>query len=149
MPVIRRTTGKGLDGLIQYVQDMENEKVLVGVTKSTNGGRNAVIAMTHEFGSPVKNIPERSFLRSTLLENGDEYARLLANEIPNAIQSGVLSSAEAYGRLGLKVSNDVKLKLASGDFAPLSQRTIDRKGSSKPLIDTGELRQSITWELKE
>jgi hypothetical protein len=31
----------------------------------------------------------------------------------------------------------------------LKQSTIDRKGSSKPLIDTGELRNSISYEVKK
>ena len=30
---------------------------------------------------------------------------------------------------------------------PLAESTIRRKGSSNPLIDTGQLRSSITWQV--
>lgn len=148
MTIIRNTNGAGLERLKGFITDLTNEKVVVGVTSGTNGVRgNALIAMVHEFGSPSKGIPERSFLRSTVLEQADKYAKIIAETIPQAINGG-MSEHDAYSRLGTVAMNDVKMKIASGEFAPLSQKTIDRKGSSKPLIDTGALRQSITFEVR-
>ena len=57
--------------------------------------------------------------------------------------------AQVYEKIGLVASNDVKEYFVMGDFEPLKQKTIDRKGSSKPLIDTSELRNSITWEVRK
>lgn len=151
MPILKSTNGKGLQRLQDFLEAMGDSKVYVGVNKDTNGrGKgevgNALIAFVHEFGIGV---PERSFLRSTIIENAEKYRKIQVDNILPAIASGTLTADEAYRRLGLVVSNDVKLKMANGNFTPLNQKTIDRKGSSKPLIDTGELRQSITYEVRD
>jgi len=146
--IINDTRGQGLQRLISTLRDMGRKKVYVGVTKSTNGSRgNALIAMVHEFGSPSKNIPARSFLRSTVLEQADKYAQIIGETIPNAVASG-MSIEDAYAGLGTVAMNDVKRKIANGPFAPLKDTTVKRKGSSKPLIDDGDLRKSIKYEVR-
>ncbi|WP_252715295.1 hypothetical protein [Acinetobacter junii] len=49
--------------------------------------------------------------------------------------------------LGMQAAADVQMYMVNGKFAPLKAKTIKRKGSSKPLIDTGQLRQSITYKV--
>lgn len=150
MPILKNTNGKGLQKIEAFLKDMQGHKLYVGVTKSSNsrpkdGASNALIAYVHEFGVGV---PERSFLRSTVLEQAQKYVKIQRDNIIPAIKSGVMTAEEAYRRLGIVASNDVKLKITNGPFTALDQKTIDRKGSSKPLIDTGELRQSITYEVR-
>lgn len=148
MTVTRRTTGTGIAGLLEHIAKLAEGKCLVGVPKATNGNgnrSNAYIAMIHEFG--LGHNPERSFLRSTMNEQHAKYADLLANTIPQAIANG-MTAYDAYARLGTVASNDVKLKIVNGTFTPLSAKTIARKKSSKPLIDTGMLRQSISYEVR-
>ena len=143
--IIKNTNGKGLAKLMTYLKELNKERVYVGVPRSSNGIRgNAMIAMVHEFGI---NVPERSFLRSTVLEQADKYARIFATNIPDAIKNGT-PAYEAYSKLGTIAMNDVRLKIASGEFAALAPATIKRKKSSKPLIDTGNLRQSINYEIR-
>jgi hypothetical protein len=47
----------------------------------------------------------------------------------------------------MQAAADVQAYMVNGKFAPLKAKTIKRKGSSKPLIDTGQLRQSITYRV--
>lgn len=144
--IIKNTQGKGLEALKEHIGELVKERVFVGVPRSSNGARgNALIGMVHEFG--LGNNPERSWLRSTMTEQSSKYAKLIAETIPESIKSG-MSAYDAYSRLGTLAVNDVKIKLASGEFVALKQATIDRKGSSKPLIDTGNLRQSINYEIR-
>ena len=150
MPILKDTKGNGLHKLEAFLKGMQGHKLYVGVTKSSNsrgkdGKSNALIAYVHEFGIGV---PERSFLRSTVLEQAKKYAQIQRDNIIPAIKSGTMTADEAYRRLGIVASNDVKAKMVNGPFTPLKQQTVDRKGSSKPLIDTGELRQSITYEVR-
>jgi hypothetical protein len=55
------------------------------------------------------------------------------------------------GQLGALAAGEVKREFTTADFAPLKQSTIDArkrkfgKASSRPLVATGNLRQSITW----
>ena len=146
--ILKNTAREGLQKLIKHIDSLKKQDVYVGVTASSNGMRgNALIAMVMEYGSPVNKIPARSFLVSTIVENGDKYAKIIAETIPQAIKNG-MSKEDAYARLGTMAMNDVKLKIVNGPFTPLKDATVKRKGSSKPLVDTGALRQSITWEVR-
>lgn len=151
MTIIRNTNGAGLESLKNYIGDLTQKHIVVGVTPEHNarpdGGSNAMLGAIHEFGVPSKNIAERSWLRSTIVENGAEYSKALAEGIPNAIARGIDADV-AYNTLGEKASGDVKFKIANGSFTPLKQKTIDRKGSSKPLIDKGHFRLSISHEVR-
>lgn len=151
--IIRNTATKKLGEIVGLLKDLEKAKVVVGVTAATNGRdgglSNAMIAAVHEFGSPAQGIPERSFLRSTVTENADKYAKMEAEKVKEAIASGRMSTYDAYSVIGNEAMNDVKLKIANGPFKALDEKTVERKGSSKPLIDTGALRQAITFEVRE
>lgn len=63
--ILKNTAREGLQKLIKYIDSLKKQDVYVGVTASSNGMRgNALIAMVHEYGSPVNKIPARSFLVS-------------------------------------------------------------------------------------
>ena len=107
----------------------------------------ADLAIEHEFGSDDGRIPERSFLRSSLIENRETYKKYLAMLLRQAIQ-GQIMITDVYNRLGAISAGGVQQKILDGPFKPLKEATIKRKGSSKPLIDKGQLLQSITWDVK-
>lgn len=137
--------------LQNYLDELNKSKVYVGVTKDKNQrekgeATNALIAYVHEFGIGV---PERSFMRSTIIENAQKYQKINRDNILPAIRSGTLTAEECYRRLGTIAQSDMQQKIVNGSFKPLKEETIKRKGSTKPLIDTGALRQSITYEVKD
>lgn len=149
--IIKDTNLKGLRALIQNIKDAGKPKVLVGVPASKNapreGGINmAGLAAVHEFGIGV---PERSFLRSAIIENQGQISDLVAQGVKSYLNQGKQIDLMFYDRIGLFASNLVKDKIAKGPFKPLKDATIKRKGSSLPLVDTGQLRQSISWEVRE
>ncbi|EFA29062.1 conserved hypothetical protein, partial [Haemophilus influenzae HK1212] len=43
---------------------------------------------------------------------------------------------------------DVQLNIARGNWVANAKSTIKQKGSSKPLIDTGKMRQSVKGIVK-
>lgn len=106
---------------------------------------NAEIALVHEFGSPAAGIPERSFLRSTIDAHRARYTAAIKK-----IAAQVLKGKDTYtamNLLGMSAAADVKRTIQQGVAPPLQPETIARKGSSKPLIDTGQLITSVTWRL--
>jgi phage gpG-like protein len=154
--VVRVTvTGGDLPGLKALAQRMKeaSRSVLVGVPagefeESPEGAvPMAMVAAVHEFGCPEKNIPERSFLRGGIRRGAPKFQRLNAANL-RAIVLGGKTVAEALGQLGAVAAGEVKREFTAGTFAPNKPATIARKGSSRPLIDTGSLRQSITWQLE-
>ena len=145
-------SGAGLKALEARIREMGKKKVVVGVPAATDGVRgdglsNATIAAAHEFGVPG-HIPERSFLRTTLDENKKDATRVLVRELKADISQGDFSG-RAFAIVGEKLSGEVKRKIQSGIEPALDPETVKRKGSSKPLIDTGNLLQSITYEVRD
>lgn len=105
-----------------------------------------MIGAVHEFGSPAHGIPERSWLRSSLTESRDKFVALNKRNLVR-IMEGQMSVDQALSQLGAFAAGQAQKKIASGPFAELLARTIKRKGSSKPLNDTGNMRQSVTFEV--
>lgn len=101
------------------------------------------IAAVHEFGSRDGRIPERSFLRSTADENVRKYERLLERATERVVAGAVPEFA--FGLVGAVAVGDVQRKIAAGVPPPNAPSTMQRKGSSTPLVDTGRLRQSIDY----
>lgn len=108
----------------------------------------AQLAAVHEFGSPKRRIPERSFLRSAIDESAETLKRTAVNVARN-VAAGKLTATQAATRLGLVAQAKVQRKIVDGPFAPNAPMTVERKGSSRPLIDTGQLRQSVSFEVVE
>lgn len=118
-----------------------------GQSHADSGLTNAELAAVHEFGTIDGHIPERSFLRSTIDENAEKYHDF-AKALHLKVIEGKITTTDALGLFGARVVADVKRKLQAGIDPPLADSTVDRKGSSKPLIDTGALINSITWMLE-
>ena len=118
--------------------------VTVGVHGEA-GSRQVQIATFHELGTPGGLIPQRSFIRSTVDGRRKDIAEVQTKSL-DKIVDGKATAEDAAGIVGLWVENAIKKKITSGDPAwpPLKDATIARKGSSRPLIDTGQLRASIT-----
>lgn len=102
----------------------------------------AVIAAIHEYG--LGGMPQRSFLRSTYDENKEKIVGRASFIIRSVMDNQNISQA-TLEKLGNYVQGLVQKKIRNGSFTPNAPSTIKRKGSSKPLIDTGHLRQSIRY----
>lgn len=128
----------------------KHECVAVGILQDepiTSGFTLAELAAVHEYGSKDGRIPERSFIRSTVDKNQKRYQKLLP-KLGKKILEQKLSAKQAMTQLGEVVSGDMKETINAGIEPGLKPTTIKRKGSSKPLIDTGRLKGSITHEVR-
>ena len=105
------------------------------------------VATIHEFGAPAAGIPERSFIRRAATDKEPEVAKMSARAARDVVE-GRKTSERALDVLGTWFSAEVKKTITEQDIPPpLQSSTIERKGSSKPLVDTGQLVQSITHEV--
>ena len=118
------------------------------VTEPETGVSLALVGAVHEFGSPKMHIPERPWLRPAIRKNKNDLNRLNRINFVKMIK-GQLTSDQALEQLGVMAVGKVQEYIEQGDFAPLSEATIRGKGSSKPLIDSGQMRQNVTYEIGE
>ena len=138
-----KKTLKRLDKLVDTMK--EKGSVKVGVPKGSNpypDGTSVIdVAITHEFGYEPLNIPQRSFIRSTLNRKRKEY-RDLFKKLSKQLFNARINKQKALGLLGTQVQNDVREKITKIKTPKLKKR----KGN--PLIDTGHLRQSIVYKVE-
>jgi len=132
---------------------MDRFAVLVGIFEAEGGkphGDDALtvleVAAVHEFGS--ETVPERSFLRGWFDEN-IERAREALRVLMVQVVEGRLRPETALNRFGLWLQAEIQKRIAEGIPPPLAEITIERKGSSVPLIDKGQLRSSVTFKVEK
>lgn len=90
------------------------------------------------------NIPARPFLRLTN-ENNIRLWSDLATQKAYQAAMGQINIDDYFNIVGKRIENDIKDKitqLMNPSNAPL---TVERKGKNDPLMDTGKLRDSITY----
>lgn len=147
--VVQDTNLAGLTALAKRLDTM-GQRVMVGVpasAKEADGTPIALIAAVHEFGSPKLGIPERSFLRAGIQKNRQQFTRLNFTSL-RRVANANLTIREALDLLGLYAASAVKREIVEGNFKPNAPATIKAKGSDKPLIDSGAMRQAITWTVE-
>ncbi len=154
MTVIDRDLGYAR--IMRSIPELDGVHVLVGVFADDDredpvegtgsDATNADVAIFNEFGTS-NGVPERSFLRSTVDAKQDKYAKVLADGVGRHLD-GKVSIDKALDLLGLVAVGDVQTTIRDLDTPENTEATIARKGSSNPLIDTGQLRQAIAHEVR-
>jgi hypothetical protein len=143
--------------LVKRLGQLAQKRVKVGVLEETGGNKlhpdsNLTLielAAVHEFGSEKAGIPERSFIRSTA-ERSDVirgYQTLAAEQVREVVAGK--SANAALNEMGAYLAEKTKETIIEGRTSgpPLKQETIDRKGSSTPLLDTGALVDAIQHKI--
>ena len=102
----------------------------------------AEIAFIMEKGSVVNNIPARPFMQQTRQRN-EKRMMGLSKKLLKAISNGSTTAMDAIKKLGASYEGAMKRIFIEGSFAPNAPATVRRKKSTRPLIDTSLLRQSI------
>lgn len=111
---------------------------------------NADIGVIQEFGSESAGIPPRSFLRMPIETQGKEIIKSMASaNVKHRLEKGDITGVfKVLGVVAEKIVDDGFATGGFGQWPALAQSTIESKGSSAILIDTGELRRSISSDVK-
>jgi phage gpG-like protein len=116
--------------------------------KDHDGITNVELGLKHEFGSNTGKIPERSFLRMPIKKKRKKIAEALEKKQKEFKQNIIDGNIKKnYQILGIAAEAIVQEAFETGGFGnwqKLSPYTIARKGSSAILIDTAQLRKSIS-----
>jgi hypothetical protein len=99
-----------------------------------------------QYGDGIWFIPPRKFIRGWT-DNKAEHIKATTEKIFKKVSDGEWDADDAVKRLGEFAQDGIKSFIRTGDFKPNADRTIERKKSSKPLIDTGTMRNSVRYEV--
>ena len=153
-----------LTKLTTQLEGMKGKKVKVGALQ----GDNAWLAGIHEYGCRIKVtpkmraflhhqglhlkdstteivIPERSFLRSGHDANIDRVMEQ-TNRAISQVVAGKMSVDDMLDLCGQQLATAIKKYMRDLDNPANHPYTVEQKGSSNPLVDTGGLLESITWK---
>lgn len=148
------------DEVLKSIRDLTKLRAYVGVP-DVNAGReddepisNAEIGYLMENGSPSQNIPPRPHLVPGVASAGDKIANHLEKGAKKALGGAPEAVDIAMNRAGLEGSSAVKRKIDEGPFDPLAPRTLQARKArgrtgEKPLIDTGQYRNAITYVVRK
>lgn len=145
-------------GLLERIQrNLSGPKqVKVGFPAGESSAGNIQKAIWNHFGTKGGAsgggwggpIPERPFLANAMRDNKGKYREGMQTAA-RAILADEYDMRSALSKLGVLAQGDVQAEITALSTPPNSPVTIARKGSSNPLIDTGEMRQAVTWKVDE
>lgn len=132
------------------------KKVKVGFPAGEADSDNIMKAVWNHFGTRGGAsgggwggpIPERPFLSNAMRDNRSSY-RSAMKASASKLLTGKTDIKTVLSKLGTKAQGDVQEEITALSSPPNSPVTIELKGSSNPLIDSGELRNSVTWKIDE
>lgn len=105
---------------------------------------NAQIAAAHEFGT--RSIPRRPMLGPALDDGQPQIVEMQARVVASVLLFKI-SSEQGFALLGELGVRLLQARIRSNVPPPLEQATIDAKGSSTTLIDSGEMLRAATYEV--
>lgn len=164
MRVKYKTKINKLPEITETIETLSNRKVKIGALR----GSNAWLAGIHEYGcnipvtpkmraflhskglhlkssTKVIKIPERSFLRTGHDSNADRIIKQTERAISQVID-GKMSVDDMLDLCGEQFATAIKNYMRDLRSPANHPYTVEQKGSSNPLIDTGNLLSCITWE---
>ena len=140
---------------------MMGNEVYVGISDETTTREkgepvtNAELMFIHTNGSPINNIPARPVIEPAIEDDKDRLASMMEGAFLSAEKGDIDGALKKLKLAGMRAQNVCRAWFTNpkNGWAPNSPRTAARKrakGSTdpKPLIDTGELRKSITYFIK-
>lgn len=115
---------------------------------------NAALAYIHNFGSPAANIPARPFMEPGIKNVSRQITDLFQRAAEAALEGEPVKVLELLNAAGIVAATGIKAKITSGPFAALAAVTLRlrrKRGrtGTRPLIDTGQLRNSITYVVRK
>lgn len=97
------------------------------------------------FGGPI---PERPFMRNAARDNEGKYTAAMGKAAETIIREGGRTNSTMQ-KLGVMAQGDIQAEIIALRAPPNSPLTISLKGSSNPLIDTGEMVGSVTFQVED
>lgn len=137
----------GFDSVVKKLKGLRGTTVVVGLMGGAahvydDGTTVVSVAAFNEFGTST--IPARPFIRSTMDEQRQNIGDLV-QKLAGRIADGKIDRDRAARFLGEFAKSKIQKKIVDLREPPNAQSTIDSKGSSNPLIDTGAMRQAVTY----
>lgn len=154
MSVEDKWTPEG-ERFMKELRELSELEVGIGFQRGTaskgNGTDITDIAMWNEFGTEGKyggeHIPSRPFMRDSVDKHIPAIEHMLKAQ-EGALLNGA-SARKVLETVGVFQKDLMQTEIEQGDFVANAEATIKRKGSDKPLIDTGQMKNSVNFWIQK
>ena len=130
-----------INKILKDITNLDGTVVSAGLLDA----KNATKAAINEYGT--SKIPQRPFMRTATNRNGKSWGSKSAKAVQSVMKGMPISQVAEL--VGMQMKSDISSTLTDGPWTPNAPSTIAKKGSSRPLIDTGELRASINYKVEK
>lgn len=120
-------------------------RVKVGFPAGKVDGDIVARAIWNHYGTS-RGIPSRPFLLNAMRKNKNKYRNGMKISAKKILR-GEASPETVVRKLGVLAQGDIQSEITTLRSPPNARSTIRQKGSSNPLIDTGEMRQAVTYKV--
>jgi hypothetical protein len=135
--------------LVEITAKLDNYATLhVGFLQGArypDGTSVAMVAAIMNYGAPRAGIPPRPFFSQMIAAKSPEWPAAMAG----LLKSTGYDTKKTLALTGEAIKGQLQTAIRDFDGVPLKPATIKRKGHSKPLVDTGQLLNSVAYEVKE
>ncbi|MBC3889511.1 hypothetical protein GH810_14450 [Acetobacterium paludosum] len=159
-----------VDKLLNILKELSNFEIHVGILSGKADSKILMIAHVNEYGWQIEvtdkmrkylgatglhlkketdhiTIPERSFIRSGYDQNKVKLEKLMENLLKKVIMSEITVN-QFTDQVGLYCVGFIQKFMTDLKSPADHPYTIEKKGGkTNPLMDSGELRQKITYEV--
>lgn len=139
--------GKKLMAVFQEMKDLEVRiGYQAGENAEENGADLAEVAAFNELGTV--HIPSRPFLRNSVDAHMGEIVNFVSGVLDRIVNGGQ-GAQDTLWQTGSFMRGLIQKEIVSGSYAPNAPETIRKKGSEVPLVDDGQLRDLVNYQVVE
>ena len=128
--------------------------------KYPDGTSVAMVAAIQNFGAPAAGIPPRPFFRNAIAKHKDEWPKAISE----LLVDNDYDALRTLQQTGEAIAGQIRQSLVDTNEPPLKAATLRARGvasdlvynpkdsrtfGAKPLIDTGNMLDSISYQVKE
>jgi hypothetical protein len=106
------------------------------------------IAVINHFGSSDGHVPSRPWITGWFDENEPKLREMLTSMMRQAVK-GELTRQQVLDRMGQYCVGSIQQHIANHVLPENAPSTVARKKSSTPLVNKGQLRSAMSYEIRE
>lgn len=158
-----KVTKDELANVLKNIHALVSKEVLIGIPESEDARKasedgapigNAEIGYIQETGSPANNLPARPFLMPGVEKALPQAINQLKRGGERALSGESTAADTALHAAGLIAQSSVRATIVAVIPPPLAESTIkarQRRGrtGTTPLLDTGQLRNAVTYVIRK
>ena len=123
-----------------------HKSVKVGFLASKANQQDVDKAVYNNYGTSTT--PPRPFFDNAMTDNKKKYINAMRVSAPKILR-GETNVSTVTSKLGAMAQGDIQREITDLRTPPNSESTIKAKGTSNPLIDTGDMRRAVSWGYNE